>query len=325
MLAACEMPGDAAPILKIGLVAPFEGLGRPLGYALLPAVQVAIDEANAAGAFGRYRVALVSLNDNDDPATAAQQVRALALDPAVLAVLGPWSSETVAATVPGLATAGLPALAGAPAVGMTGGQRSLCPTPAAVADMMVTRALELNGGGSDASRLGLLGSGNALATGLRQAAGQHPGVILADPGAGRATLLFAGNAAEAADEMAIQRAGGWQGRTVGGPDLARSWFIGRAGAGSEGSLAVVCTEATPLPEGFAARYRAAGGSVAGPEAVLAYGGARVVLAAVASDIRSHGRPTRAGAAAALAAQSLSPQLTWLQVSGGRWTTADHSP
>ena len=94
LLSACAMPGDAAPVVKIGVIAPFEGVGRPLGYAVLPAIKAAIAEANASGALGRYRVSVVAFNDDLHGPTAAAQAQALALDPDVLAVLGPWSADT---------------------------------------------------------------------------------------------------------------------------------------------------------------------------------------------------------------------------------------
>lgn len=107
----CAMPGDAAPILKIGLIAPFEGVGRPLGYAVLPAVKEAVAEANANGKLGRHRVLVVAFNDNLSAPSAAAQAQALALDPEVLAVIGPWTAETATAAAPILAAAGLPQLA----------------------------------------------------------------------------------------------------------------------------------------------------------------------------------------------------------------------
>jgi ABC-type branched-subunit amino acid transport system substrate-binding protein len=108
VLAGCNLPGNAAPVVKLGVVAPFEGRGRALGYAILPAVKSAVAEANAAGAFGRYRVAVVAFNDNLDPATAGQQASALALDPDVIGVVGPFSPETAAAARRILAGSGIP-------------------------------------------------------------------------------------------------------------------------------------------------------------------------------------------------------------------------
>jgi branched-chain amino acid transport system substrate-binding protein len=107
------MPGDAAPVTKIGVIAPFEGTGRPLGYAVLPGIEAAVEEANASGDLGRYRVLVVAFNDDLDAPTAAAQARALALDADVLGVVGPWTVETTAAAKPILAEAGLPALAAA--------------------------------------------------------------------------------------------------------------------------------------------------------------------------------------------------------------------
>ena len=119
-LAACSLPGSAAPVVKIGVIAPFEGAGRPLGYAALPAVKAAVAAANSGAALGPYRVAVVAFNDSLDAPTAAEQARALALDPAVLAVVGPFSQETVASAAPILASAGLANLPVAAAAGSGG-------------------------------------------------------------------------------------------------------------------------------------------------------------------------------------------------------------
>ena len=113
LLSACTMPGDATPVVKIGVIAPFEGAGRPLGYAVLPAIKAAAAEANGSGKLGRYQVMVVAFNDDLHGPTAAAQAQALALDPEVLAVVGPWSAETAAAAEPILAGAGLPALTAA--------------------------------------------------------------------------------------------------------------------------------------------------------------------------------------------------------------------
>jgi ABC-type branched-subunit amino acid transport system substrate-binding protein len=113
LLSACAMPGDAAPVVKIGVIAPFEGAGRPLGYAVLPAIKAAVAEVNASGKLGRYKVMVVAFNDDLYGPTATAQAKALALDPEVLAVVGPWSAETAAAAEPILVGAGLPVLTAA--------------------------------------------------------------------------------------------------------------------------------------------------------------------------------------------------------------------
>ncbi len=112
LLAACALPGDAAIVIKIGVIAPFEGAGRPLGYAVLPAIKAAVAEANAGGELRGYRVAVVAFNDDMFGPAAAAQAEALALDPDVLAVLGPWTDATIAAAAPVLARAGVRHIAG---------------------------------------------------------------------------------------------------------------------------------------------------------------------------------------------------------------------
>ncbi|HIE37729.1 MAG TPA: hypothetical protein EYP77_01440, partial [Anaerolineae bacterium] len=42
LLTACQVPGVVHPTVKIGLVAPFEGRYRYVGYDLFPAVRLAL-------------------------------------------------------------------------------------------------------------------------------------------------------------------------------------------------------------------------------------------------------------------------------------------
>ena len=65
-----QFPGSTDPLIKIGLVAPFEGQFRSRGYEVLYAVKLAIRECNESGGVGGYRVELVALDDGGDPALA---------------------------------------------------------------------------------------------------------------------------------------------------------------------------------------------------------------------------------------------------------------
>jgi ABC-type branched-subunit amino acid transport system substrate-binding protein len=85
------------PIVKIGLVAPFEGRYRNLGYEVIYAVRLAVREANAAGGLAGYSVELAALDDSGDPEMATEQARKLATDPQVVAVLGHWLNTTTVA------------------------------------------------------------------------------------------------------------------------------------------------------------------------------------------------------------------------------------
>lgn len=76
------------PVVKIGLVAPFEGRQRALGYDAIYSARLAIREVNAAGGVSGVRVALVALDDGGDPELARQAAASLVVDPDVVAVVG---------------------------------------------------------------------------------------------------------------------------------------------------------------------------------------------------------------------------------------------
>ena len=86
------------PVVKIGLVAPFEGQQRAIGYDAIYSARLAVREINAAGGVGSYRVALVALDDRGDPALAADAAASLGIDPGVVAVVGHYLPETTEAT-----------------------------------------------------------------------------------------------------------------------------------------------------------------------------------------------------------------------------------
>jgi ABC-type branched-subunit amino acid transport system substrate-binding protein len=102
---------SVAPVAKIGLVAPFEGRYRPVGYDVIYSARLAIREANAAGGIGDYRVALVALDDFGDPGIAAETASSLVIDPGVVAAVGHWLPETTAAAEPVYRAGSLPYVA----------------------------------------------------------------------------------------------------------------------------------------------------------------------------------------------------------------------
>jgi ABC-type branched-subunit amino acid transport system substrate-binding protein len=108
-LAACVR--TTRPIVKIGLVAPFEGYYRDVGYEVIYAVRLAVREANARGGVAGHTVELVALDDGGDPAMATEQALKLATDPLIMGVIGHWLDETTSAAAPAYAQAGMPLLA----------------------------------------------------------------------------------------------------------------------------------------------------------------------------------------------------------------------
>jgi len=300
LLGACIMPGDAAPVLKIGLIAPFEGLGRPLGYAVLPAVQEVIDAANMSGELGSYRLLLVALNDDLDPAAAAAQATALAEDPSVVVVLGPFSTPTAARAAPILSAAGLATLMAAPLDAPLAEISSLCPDSAAIAG-------EINAFSC---------SNNATDKPMDECQADNHRLALSEVGsaagaAGSGWVYWPGQAAEAAAWLTDDTNAAFDGVLIGGPDLLKPWFVARAGAAGEGSRAVACS--------LDGAETGAGGM---PEVDLARAGAEHIIAAVTSTVRAGHVPTRARVAAALYEQQVAPGLVWYEVAGGHWRATE---
>ncbi len=102
--------GSTAPVVKVGLVAPFEGRYRDVGYDAIYSARLAVREINAAGGIGGYRVALVALDDSNEPELARETAASLVVDPAVVAVAGHWLPETSAAAGAVYSNAELPFL-----------------------------------------------------------------------------------------------------------------------------------------------------------------------------------------------------------------------
>ncbi len=105
LLTACS---STPSVIKIGLVAPFEGRNRPIGYDVIYSARLAVREINEAGGVEGTFLALVALDDGGDVELAQATAQSLVLDPAVVAVMGHWLPETTAAAAPIYATASLP-------------------------------------------------------------------------------------------------------------------------------------------------------------------------------------------------------------------------
>ena len=76
LLSGCA---SVQPVVKVGLVGPFEGANRAVGYDVIYSARLAVREINEAGGIGGYRVALVALDDSGDPQL-AQEGHRLAAD-----------------------------------------------------------------------------------------------------------------------------------------------------------------------------------------------------------------------------------------------------
>ena len=108
LLVACQ---SVMPVVKIGLVGPFEGRQREIGYDVIYSARLAVREINEAGGIGDYRVALVALDDGGDVALAQETAESLMLDPAVVLVIGHWLTATTAVATPIYTQANIPFIA----------------------------------------------------------------------------------------------------------------------------------------------------------------------------------------------------------------------
>jgi branched-chain amino acid transport system substrate-binding protein len=316
-LSACSMPGGTKPVVKVGLVAPFEGFYRAIGYEALYGVKLAVRERNAAGGVGGYMIELVALNDDNDPTEAAFQARELAVDPEVMGVVAGWSAEVAAAALPGYQTAGMGVV-----------------VPWAVPGELARR---------DAGTVLLAASSEQLALSMARYAAEaarpeHPVVLYAPPGrpdelrnaaaeqglhlAGDISLgdpnwqdklcqsrevdllLYSGDVAHGADALLAARGGGVEALFIGDADLGSRLLPQIAQRAADGTLYVAPAPAPgdlPGTASFVAGYRALAGYDPGPRAVLAYDATNVLLDALEFSIHNNGGLTRHGVAAALGA------------------------
>ena len=106
-----DEPLRVDPVVKIGLVAPFEGRNRDVGYDVIYSARLAIRQENERRGPGQVRLALVALDDFGDPTMARESAEAAAIDPGIVAIIGHWLPETTAAAKPVYEAAGLPFVA----------------------------------------------------------------------------------------------------------------------------------------------------------------------------------------------------------------------
>lgn len=235
-IAACLLVGacaaEGAPrVVKIGLIAPFEGPSRPLGYSVLHAVRLRIQQWNESG--GAPQVELVALNDDGDAALAASLPDQLAIDPDILLVLGPPQGHTALASSEKLNELDLPTL-------------SLAPLPGATA----TAVLPFAGTGDELEQV-LSVHAPGAAPGWK-APITAPTIWLGDPLTLSETVRSNPQLVPAAGSVAAEEAFG-------------AW----AGAEADGMVWAMAVPVT-LPADFPSAYEQVAGSPPTPLAALAY-------------------------------------------------------
>jgi ABC-type branched-subunit amino acid transport system substrate-binding protein len=313
LLSSCGFPGTVRPTIKIGLVAPFEGRYRYVGYDVIYAVRLAVREVNEAGGVGGHSVELVAYDDMADPALAIEQAHKLAIDPEVVAAIGHFRAGTTDAAVHVYADAGMPLLS----------PGSIAPHADALAaemlahleDMGVDRAALVTEGGSIGAAL----QGNAR---IGQVVSPDDGDWLAEVMASDAAVICDADTVMAGEVAKALRDGGWTGLFIGGPELAAADFAAVAGEAGEGALFV-----TPWPfppdmakgASFVGAYRGMGPHVEppGPLAMPAHEAAWHLFEALENDIAANAIPTREGVASVLnEIDSSDVELHWYCIGEG---------
>lgn len=320
----CVPIGSTKPIVKIGLVAPFEGPDRPLGYNVLYAVKLAIWERNERGGVAGYMVELVALDDGNEPSAAAQQARKMILDPDVMGVVGHFSNATTLAAIPEYHQAGLTLISPATTADdiTERGYREifrLC----ARNEQLGAEAAHFAVTELGAKRLGLIGDQDDLAEAFVVAAQRLGAAVVVDEAIDAPDLLmtiemekpdlvfFSGGAvagalrpAQGGAEVMIRaRERGIKAPFMGGSEWDSPKLVQIGGEAVEGGIYLAVApriEEARGAQGFIDRYMALAQQRPGPQALLAYDATNLLLDALARAIVAQGAPKREAVLAEMA-------------------------
>lgn len=275
LLGACGCPMPTT--VKIGLVAPFEGSYRSIGYDAVYAARLAVREINATGGIDGVRLELVAYDDRGEIELAERAARNLTVDADVLVVVGHYRPETSSAAGAIYAEVGLPTVVLGGWAGGADGIWSMWPSAEVLA--LAMRA--------EAKRQGAVSAGvwgrDAIAAALL-ASGVPETASPFD--AGLDLVYLTGPAIAGGEWLTARRAEGWEGSIVGGTDLALSSFGQIAGARTGSAVFV-----TPYPfpadiegtEAWVVDYQSMGPHVSppGPFALPTYEAIYLVADAIA--------------------------------------------
>jgi len=292
------------PTFKIGLVAPFEGLYRDLGYDALYAAKLAIRERNHSGGVEGYLVELVALNDDQDPQAATQRAREMVVDPDIVGVVGHFGDETTLAALPAYHEAGLALVvpaSTASAVTCSGySQTYRLVTNNVVIGEVAARYAALEQG---AAKVAVVGGTHDLVgafTRIAEQAGievivhetQDHEVLVSQLAAEDPDMVFlACEGTEAAELLLALREAGQQVRVLGANSLNTPHFAAVAGDVAEGTVYVSVTPPR-LGQDFSDAYTELSGAVPGPYSALAYDAVGLLLDAAGRCIALEGEPSR---------------------------------
>ena len=255
------------PTLKIGLVAPFEGLYRNTGYEVLFAVKLALHERNQAGGIQGHQIELIALNDFNDPKVAVAQAKALLADPDVIGVVGHVSPEASQAAIP-VYQAGQMAMVipwSVPGAALTGG------------DGVVSIAATIDA------------AAEHLAAARQDAGYNRPPLVISQPitlpEVVTSPVQLEMPAVAAAHVLQALQAANYSGPVFGQVEVGNRQLLQTAGAVADGLVFVspgpAISEIDPIQrDTFVTAYQSLAGFPPGPRAVMAYDAAHILLDSV---------------------------------------------
>ena len=278
-------------------------------------MKLAIGERNQAGDVGGYTVELVALNDDQDPESATQRAREMAVDPDIVGIIGHFGEETTVAALSVYDEAGLALLVPATTASVvtSGGHNQ---TYRLVADdgaigVAAARYAVLE---RPSSKVAVVGGAVGLVDSFVSTARQLGAEVFVHQDQEREVLVselstedpdilfFAGEGIEGAELVLALRGVGQGSSILGANGLDTPHYVQIAGEAAEGTVYV--SMAPPLLDArFSRAYEESSGAIPGPYAVLSYDAAGLLLDALESCIALEGKPSRSCVASALAGTS----------------------
>jgi hypothetical protein len=95
LFSACTTP--AQETVKVALIAPFSGRYREIGYDVITATRLALQDFAQSNPGSLKSIELVAYDDQGSPEIAIQQATRITFDPAIKVVIGHWRDKTTLA------------------------------------------------------------------------------------------------------------------------------------------------------------------------------------------------------------------------------------
>ncbi|MDF1514438.1 MAG: ABC transporter substrate-binding protein [Anaerolineae bacterium] len=298
--AGCGLPANPT-IIKIGLVAPFEGAYRDVGYDAIYAARLAVREINTYNAPLGWAIELVAYDDRAEQEMAITSARNLVVDPEVVAVIGHYLPETTFAASDIYASADLSMLVigdGPQAPGIW----HLAPDPQEYSDRLLDTI------GSSIENTAVWGEG-AMAFEIRQQLSQRASIIVDSDSTTVSilpdTIFSTLSPLQTAEYLDIWSQAGWKGQLVGTSSLHTTSFEAVSGQAVTG---VCYITPYPLPgdvaniSSWVEAYTSTDphAPAPGPYALATYEAVYILAKTISDNLEPHSSLTRQEFNAALA-------------------------